>query len=131
MENNNQNKAQNEKLIQKLRNIVEKYDISSKDLLHIGGGIADRADSGYYESNRHAAARRDPSRLTLGEATNLFKKIMDWNTSQTKEFILQEFPQNTLEWHHAGYYKGYMKKTYFLQACQIRWIANKLIDLLQ
>lgn len=88
----------------------------------VGGGLTD----GKFASNRHEDAKYDEGKLTLGEATQLFKKATGLSTDEVREVI--EFAVPYMEWHHAGMlpkqYGGGMKKTYFLNAKEICKVAS-------
>ena len=83
----------------------------------IGGGL----DSSKFASRRHEDARNDAGKLTLGEATQLFKKATGLESDFVKEVL--EYAVPNMEWHHAGKlpkaYGGGMKKTFFLNAEEI------------
>jgi hypothetical protein len=84
---------------------------------YIGGGLTD----GKFASNRHEDAKYDAGKLTLGEATQLFKKATGLETDLVREIL--EYAVPNMEWHHAGKlpksYGGGMKKTYFLNSDEI------------
>lgn len=107
-----------------LQTICNKYcNINhNEDNYSIGGGLTD----GRFASNRHEDAKYDEGKLTLGEATQLFKKATGLSTDEVKEVI--EFAVPNMEWHHAGklpkQYGGGMKKTYFLNAKEICKVAS-------
>ncbi len=88
----------------------------------VGGGLTD----GKFASNRHEDAKDDSGKLTVGEATQLFKKATNLDIDYIKSVIDYAVPKK--EWHHAGklpkQYGGGMKKTYFLNAKEIVEIAN-------
>lgn len=92
------------------------------DNYSIGGGLTD----GKFASNRHEDAKYDEGKLTLGEATQLFKKATGLSSDEVREVI--EFAVPNMEWHHAGklpkQYGGGMKKTYFLNAKEICKVAS-------
>lgn len=71
--------------------------------------------------------------MTLGEATQLFKKATNLDIDIVKEII--EYTVPNMEWHHAGKlpkaYGGGMKKTYFLNASEICNVATNWNDFLQ
>jgi len=83
----------------------------------IGGGLS----NGAFASRRHEDAKYDEGKLTLGEATQLFKKATGLETDAVREVL--EYALPNMEWHHAGKlpksYGGGMKKTYFLNAEEI------------
>ena len=92
----------------------------------IGGGL----DNYKYASKRHEDAQSDPGKITLGEATQLFKKATGLDSNLIKEVLKYAIPN--MEWHHAGFlpktFGGGMKKTYFLNASEIcncakNWVA--------
>jgi hypothetical protein len=89
---------------------------------YLGGGL----DGFKFASRRHEAARRDLGKLTLGEATILFKKATGRTTDQVKAVIKYAVP--SMEWHHAGKlparYGGGMKRTYFVNSTEITDIAK-------
>jgi len=99
------------------------------DNYSIGGGL----DSSKFASRRHEDARNDEGKLTLGEATQLFKKATELDTDQVREVI--EYAVPNMEWHHAGKlpkaYGGGMKKTYFLNATEICDLAKNWDDNVQ
>lgn len=107
-----------------LATICNKYcDINhNDDNYSIGGGL----DDSKFASRRHEDARHDAGKLTLGEATQLFKKATGLDTAITREIIIYAVPN--MEWHHAGKlpksYGGGMKKTYFLNAEEICDLAT-------
>ena len=88
----------------------------------IGGGL----DSGKFASNRHEDAREDEGKLTLGQATQIFKKATGLDTDTVKEILKYGVPN--MEWHHAGklpkQYGGGMKKTYFVNAKELCSVAK-------
>ncbi len=95
----------------------------------IGGGLSD----GKFASNRHEDAKNDVGKLTLGEATKLFKKATGLETDMIKSIL--EFAVPNMEWHHAGKlpkrYGGGMKKTYFLNSKQICYVASNWQQILE
>lgn len=103
----------------KLEAICNKYcNIQhNDDNYSIGGGL----DGSKFASRRHEDARNDEGKLTLGEATQLFKKATGLETDLVREILKYAVPN--MEWHHAGKlpksYGGGMKKTYFLNAAEI------------
>ena len=94
----------------------------NEDNYSVGGGLT----AGKFASNRHEDAKCDEGKLTLGEATQLFKKATGLSTEEVREVI--EFAVPNIEWHHAGKlpkkYGGGMKKTYFLNAKEICKVAS-------
>lgn len=114
-----------------LQSICEKYAQrhSNDDNYSIGGGL----DSSKFASRRHEDARSDAGKLTLGEATQLFKKATGLTVNEVREII--EYTVPNMEWHHAGKlpksYGGGMKKTYFLNADEICNVASKLDENMQ
>ena len=109
----------------KLKKIHQKYkelDYNT-DNYDVGGGLSDNK----FASNRHEDARCDIGKLTLGEATQLFKKASGLETKEVKGIIEFNFPN--MEWHHAGRlpkrYGGGMKKTYFLNSKEVSQLAKK------
>ena len=88
----------------------------------IGGGL----DSSKFASRRHEDAKYDAGKLTLGEATQMFKKATGLETDIVREILEYAIPN--MEWHHAGklpkQYGGGMKKTYFLNAKEICEVAK-------
>lgn len=88
----------------------------------IGGGL----DSIRFASRRHEDAKYDDGKLTLGEATQLFKKATGLETDLVSEVLKYAVPN--MEWHHAGklpkQYGGGMKKTYFLNSEEICDVAT-------
>lgn len=107
-----------------LESICKKYcDINHNDENYsIGGGL----DGEKFASRRHEDARSDQGKLTLGGATQLFKKATKMETDSVREIL--EYAVPNMEWHHAGLlpksYGGGMKKTYFLNAKEICNIAK-------
>jgi len=117
-----------------LQTICDKYcNINhNKDNYSIGGGISDEK----FASRRHEDAKNDGGKLTLGEATSLFKKATGLSTDEVREII--EYAVPNMEWHHAGKlpkrYGGGMKKTYFVNAKEICDVAanwNSYIEKMQ
>ena len=113
----------------KLEAICKKYCSiqHNDDNYSIGGGL----DGSKFASRRHEDAKDDEGKLTLGEATQLFKKATGLDTDTVREIL--EYAVPNMEWHHAGKlpksYGGGMKKTYFLNAAEIcecakNWDAN-------
>lgn len=113
----------------KLEAICGKYCSTqhNEDNYSIGGGL----DGAKFASRRHEDARNDDGKLTLGEATQLFKKATGLDKDVVREVL--EYAVPNMEWHHAGKlpkaYGGGMKKTYFLNAkeiceCAKNWNAN-------
>lgn len=114
-----------------LKKIIEMYnniDIN-EDNYSIGGGL----DSVKFASRRHEDAKCDAGKLTLGEATQLFKKATSEDINTVREVI--EYAVPNMEWHHAGKlpkaYGGGMKKTYFINANEIVAIATNWNDLIE
>jgi hypothetical protein len=107
-----------------LQSICTKYCSvnHNEDNYSIGGGL----DGSKFASRRHEDARNDEGKLTLGEATQLFKKATGLNTDTVREIL--EYAVPNMEWHHAGKlpkaYGGGMKKTYFLNAAEICDVAS-------
>lgn len=103
----------------KLEAICNKYCSiqHNDDNYSIGGGL----DGSRFASRRHEDAKYDEGKLTLGEATQLFKKATGLDTDTVREIL--EYAVPNMEWHHAGKlpksYGGGMKKTYFLNAAEI------------
>ena len=103
----------------KLEAICKKYCSiqHNDDNYSIGGGL----DGSKFASRRHEDAKDDEGKLTLGEATQLFKKATGLDTDTVREIL--EYAVPNMEWHHAGKlpksYGGGMKKTYFLNAAEI------------
>lgn len=103
----------------KLDLICNKYSSiqHNVDNYAIGGGL----DGAKFASRRHENAKDDAGKLTLGEATQLFKKATGLEAHAVKEVLKYAVPN--MEWHHAGKlpksYGGGMKKTYFLNASEI------------
>ena len=102
-----------------LQTICTKYcEVNyNEDNYSIGGGL----DGSKFASRRHEDARSDAGKLTLGEATQLFKKATGLDVDAVREIL--EYAVPNMEWHHAGKlpkaYGGGMKKTYFLNAAEI------------
>ena len=94
----------------------------NEDNYSVGGGI----DGEKFASRRHEDAKSDAGKLTLGEATAMFKKATGLNVDTVQEVIKSAVPN--MEWHHAGKlpksYGGGMKKTYFLNSSQICKVAT-------
>lgn len=94
----------------------------NEDNYSVGGGL----DGSKFASNRHEDARHDEGKLTLGQATQLFKKATNLDTDSVREVL--EYAVPNMEWHHAGLlpksYGGGMKKTYFLNAQEICLVAK-------
>ena len=115
-----------------LKAIIEKYSQISHnaDNYEIGGGL----DSNKFASRRHEDAKNDFGKLTLGKATQMFKKAVG---SDDVEFIKEvlSYAVPNMEWHHAGklpkQYGGGMKKTYFLNSYEIVKIAENWDDYTQ
>lgn len=107
-----------------LRTICDRYcNIEhNENNYYVGGGL----DSSKFASNRHEDARNDEGKLTLGQATQLFKKATGLDTDIVREVL--EYAVPNMEWHHAGklpkQYGGGMKKTYFLNAAEICNVAS-------
>lgn len=114
-----------------LQSICLKYSEvnHNEDDYSIGGGLAGEK----FASRRHEDAKYDDGKLTLGEATQLFKKATGLQTDQVKDVI--EYAVPNMEWHHAGKlpkrYGGGMKKTYFLNAKEICDLATNWDDYCQ
>ncbi len=108
----------------KLQTICTKYcEVNhNEDNYSIGGGL----DGSKFASRRHEDACSDEGKLTLGEATQLFKKATGLDTDAVREIL--EYAVPNMEWHHAGKlpksYGGGMKKTYFLNAAEICDVAS-------
>lgn len=107
-----------------LQSICTKYcEIKhNDDNYSIGGGL----DGSKFASRRHEDAKDDAGKLTLGEATQLFKKATGLETDAVR--VILEYAVPNMEWHHAGKlpkaYGGGMKKTYFLNATEICDVAS-------
>lgn len=107
-----------------LQTICEKYcNIAHNEQNYsIGGGLS----SDKFASKRHEDAKSDWGKLTLGEATKLFKKATGYTTDQVRDVLHYAIPR--MEWHHAGKlpksYGGGMKKTYFINAEEICQVAT-------
>lgn len=107
-----------------LETIAKKYSEiqHNDDNYSIGGGL----DDSKFASRRHEDAKFDAGKLTLGEATQLFKKVTGLDIDSVREVI--EYAVPNMEWHHAGKlpkaYGGGMKKTYFLNAKEIVDVAS-------
>lgn len=103
----------------KLEKIALKYSevAHNEDNYEIGGGLSEES----FASRRHQDAKWDSGKMTLGQATQLFKKATGLSTEQVKEVI--RFAVPNMEWHHAGKlpknYGGGMAKTYFLNSKEI------------
>ena len=103
----------------KLEAICNKYCSiqHNDDNYSIDGGL----DGPKFASRRHEDAKNDEGKLTLGEATQLFKKATGLDADTVREIL--EYAVPNMEWHHAGKlpksYGGGMKKTYFLNATEI------------
>lgn len=114
-----------------LETICTKYcEINhNDDNYSIGGGL----DGSKFASRRHEDARNDEGKLTLGEATQLFKKATGLETDAVRDII--EYAVPNMEWHHAGKlpkaYGGGMKKTYFLNAAEICDVAKNWNDFVE
>ena len=119
----------------RLDNIINDYEQRLKseeevrggdlfDVYNIGGGLSNEK----FVSKRYEFADKDALKLTLGQATALFKRATKLSTKEIKDFILDIYDYKEIEWHHAGYYNGKMRKVYFLNAKQIINIAKKLKD---
>ena len=108
----------------KLEAICNKYCSiqHNDDNYSIGGGL----DGVKFASRRHEDAREDEGKLTLGEATQLFKKATGLEIDAVREIL--EYAVPNMEWHHAGKlpkaYGGGMKKTCFLNAEEICNVAS-------
>ena len=95
---------------------IEKFkslEKSNYDNYHVGGGLGNG-----YVSQRHDNAKSDESKITLGEASKILKKFYE---NYDKEVLLSEM---RLEWHHAGFYKNAMQKTYFVNASQMVYLLE-------
>lgn len=108
----------------KLQLICKKYCSlkHNDDNYSIGGGL----DDSKFASRRHEDAKSDEGKLTLGAATQLFKKATGLEIETVREIL--EYAVPNMEWHHAGKlpksYGGGMKKTYFLNAEEICDVAK-------
>lgn len=107
-----------------LESICNKYCSiqHNDDNYSIGGGL----DGSKFASRRHEDAKYDAGKLTLGEATQLFKKATGLDIDTVRAIL--EYAVPNMEWHHAGKlpksYGGGMKKTYFLNATEICDVAT-------
>jgi hypothetical protein len=112
-----------EQINSNLQKIITKYSNTSfnSDNYSIGGGLS----SDKYVSRRQEDAKNDSGKLTLGQATQLFKKATGQSSEIIKLLIQNHFPN--LEWHHAGFIPGRktMNKTYFLNSKEITELATK------
>lgn len=92
------------------------------DNYSVGGGLSDYK----FASRRHEDAKNDAGKLTLGQATQMFKKATGLDVDAVREVL--EYAVPNMEWHHAGKlpksYGGGMKKTYFLNAKEICDVAK-------
>lgn len=108
----------------KLEKIAEKYSAinHNDDNYSIGGGLSNEA----FASRRHQDAKFDEGKLTLGQATQIFKKATGLEIDFVREIL--EYAVPNMEWHHAGKlpksYGGGMKKTYFLNASELCDLAK-------
>jgi hypothetical protein len=113
----------------KLKKIAAKFGHidASESNFSIGGGIANHA----FASRRHEHAKNDESRVTLGEANQIFAKATGLPVEEISEII--KFAVPYMEWHHAGklpkQYGGGMKKTYFLNSSEMTMIAENFESL--
>lgn len=116
---------------EKLQIIKDKYCTIQHNIdnYSVGGGL----DSDKFASRRHEDAKFDEGKLTLGEATQLFKKASGMDIDAVREIIEYAIPN--MEWHHAGKlpksYGGGMKKTYFLNAPEICNLATNWFSLVE
>lgn len=114
-----------------IKKIFDKYNeiLFNENNFDIGGGL----DGEKFASRRHEDAKGDNGKLTEGEATQLFKKATGESLEVTKEVI--NFAVPSMEWHHAGKlpkkYGGGMKKTYFVNAKEICFIAENWYKLVK
>ena len=111
------------KTTNKLESICNKYcNVEHNENYELGGGLSNEK----FASRRHEDARKDEGKLTLGEATQFFKKATGLETDAVREVL--EYAVPNMEWHHAGKlpksYGGGMKKTYFLNAAEICDVAK-------
>ena len=108
----------------KLAAIAERFAQAKTNLNNyaIGGGL----DHCKFASRRHEDARDDSGKMTLGDATQLFRRATALGIERVKKVIEHVVP--VMEWHHAGKlpkaYGGGMKKTYFLNANEIFDLAT-------
>jgi len=115
----------------KLESICNKFCSieHNDDNYSIGGGL----DGSKFASRRHEDAKDDAGKLTLGEATQIFKKATGLEIDAVREVL--EYAVPNMEWHHAGQlpkaYGGGMKKTYFLNAAEICDVAKNWDDFLE
>lgn len=114
----------------RLKDISIKYSLLeyNEDNLNIGGGLSENL----YASNRHEDARNDKGKLTLGEATRLFKQATNERTDLVRKVIQEVVGVNQLEWHHAGLIKGTGKMgiTYHINCNQIVDVAKNFLQFL-
>jgi len=113
-----------------LESIINKYcGKQYRENYSIGGGLSE----GKFASNRHENAKYDDGKLTLGQATQLFKKATNLDVDLIKDVLNYAVPN--MEWHHAGKlpksYGGGMKKTYFLNASEICDCAQNWADYIE
>lgn len=125
-------KKKDEKTIDSaLEKIINRYKSIETDGSNyaIGGGLS----RGKFASRRHEDAKDDESKMTLGKATQLFKRATGLETNDIKEIIKYALPN--MEWHHAGKlpkeYGGGMKKTYFLNSSEIVHVAENWHSLVE
>lgn len=114
-----------------LEKIIEKYSKveCNENNYEVGGGLVEYKSA----SNRHEDALNDAGKLTFGKAAAMFKKATGCPVEFVNEIFWYAVPNP--EWHHAGFlpkaYGGGMKKTYFLNAKQIVYIASNWEKLVQ
>lgn len=115
-------------MLTKLEKIYNKYcELQhNDDNYSIGGGL----DGSKFASRRHEDAKCDQGKLTLGEATQIFKKATGLDIDAVREVL--EYAVPNMEWHHAGKlpksYGSGMKKTYFLNSAEICKCAKNWDD---
>lgn len=127
LQSNQINDCVKKKVMKSLEKIIEKFSgISPRNNHSDGGGLCEWK----FASVRHESAKKDNGKVTLGEATQMFKKATGLETAEVKKILQHAVPY--MEWHHAGklpkQYGGGMKKTYFLRAEQMVKIARDWAD---
>ena len=101
-----------------------------------GGGLATDA-TGKFESCRHALAKLDNEKITLGQAATkvrAYLKKQGLNITINVNYLLnvyQKINNRLPEWHHAGmlpkHYGGGMKKTYFINVKDVEQLINYIV----
>lgn len=93
-----------------------------------GGGLS-YAVTNKYTSVRHELSRLDKNKKTAGEVAKLINKELKIKTT-AKELIevYTKLKGKSPEWHHAGFFKKAMGKTYFFNLKEIELLKDYMLN---